>query len=290
MGTPDTNLHEKIMRTTLRKLSRLNMRLTPPAMAQRIHRSIRKQTGLLDPYFTLKAESNRVALDLCPDLRRCIAASSNPFETAARLAIAGNVIDFGANHGFALSEIETALDEALESKLWGSPPEAIWMAAQSAERILYLADNAGEIAFDRLFIEQLPVEKIVAAVRGAPTLNDATMLDARTVGLTDIVETIDNGSDAPGTVLSSCSKAFQTRFREADLVIAKGQGNYETLSDCGKNIFYLLKVKCEVIGRHIGYPKGSLAIAHRNGSDGAEARTDEKVPYCEEWTANVGAF
>jgi uncharacterized protein with ATP-grasp and redox domains len=105
-----------------------------------------------------------------------------------------------------------------------------------ADRILYLADNAGEIVFDRLLIEQLPAEKVTVGVRGQPILNDATMSDAEATGLTQLVAVIDNGSDAPGTVLDDCSRAFIQHFRKADLVIAKGQGNYETLSELEKDI------------------------------------------------------
>jgi uncharacterized protein with ATP-grasp and redox domains len=136
--------------------------------------------------------------------------------------------------------------------------------AECAQNILYLVDNAGEIAFDRLLIEQLPTEKITVVVKGKPVINDATMEDAEFVGLTDIVEVIDNGSDAPGTILETCSQNFRDRFEEADLVIAKGQGNYETLSDLDKNIFFILKAKCPVIARDIGCEIGDMILCHNS--------------------------
>ena len=120
-------------------------------------------------------------------------------------------------------------------------------AAHKAQDILYLTDNAGEIVFDRLLIEQLPMDRITVAVKGSPIINDATRVDAETVGLTNMVSVIDNGSDAPGTMLEDCSRAFRDRFDRADLVVAKGQGNYETLSEVDKNIVFILKVKCPVI-------------------------------------------
>jgi damage-control phosphatase, subfamily I len=125
-------------------------------------------------------------------------------------------------------------------------------------------DNTGEIVFDRLFIERaLPRDKTIAAVRGAPVLNDATLDDARYVGLTDVVRTIDNGSDAPGTLLDDCSADFLKAFWDADVIIAKGQGNYETLSDVQANIFFVFKVKCPIAARSIGRPNGSWVVKPR---------------------------
>jgi uncharacterized protein with ATP-grasp and redox domains len=138
--------------------------------------------------------------------------------------------------------------------------DAFGEALAEAENILYLADNAGEIVFDRLLIEQLPMEKVVVAVRGLPAINDATIQDAKIAGITELVEVIDNGSDAPATILEDCSERFLDAFNRADLIIAKGQGNYETLSDIDKNIFFLLKAKCPVIAGHIGCEVGELIL------------------------------
>ena len=131
---------------------------------------------------------------------------------------------------------------------------------REAKDILYLGDNAGEIVFDRLFIEQMPHEKVTYVVRGEPIINDVTIEDAREVDMFDLVDVIDNGSDAPGTILETCSHEFQQRFASSDLVIAKGQGNYETLSDVNKRIFFLLQVKCPVIAKDIGFEVGSFIV------------------------------
>ena len=124
-------------------------------------------------------------------------------------------------------------------------------------------DRASRIArsfFDRLLIEQLPVEKITFAVRGRPVINDATLVDAEATGVTQVVDVIDNGSDAPGTLIDECSEKFKQHLADADLVIAKGQGNYESLSDLDKNIYFIFKVKCRVVANHTGLAPGSLAI------------------------------
>jgi uncharacterized protein with ATP-grasp and redox domains len=131
---------------------------------------------------------------------------------------------------------------------------------------LYLADNAGEIAFDRLLVERISPGRVTLAVRGAPVINDATLADAQAVGLDKIVEVIDNGSDAPGTILDDCHSDFRRRFAGADLIIAKGQGNYETLSDGPGNLFFLFKAKCPVIADHIGQPVGTqIMVQTRTG-------------------------
>jgi len=109
-------------------------------------------------------------------------------------------------------------------------------------------------------VEQLPAAKVTVAVRGTPVINDATMADARVAGLTEIVEVIDNGSDAPGTILEDCSDLFRERFGNADLIIAKGQGNYETLSSSRGNVFFVLKAKCPVIAAHLGCRVGDLIL------------------------------
>jgi len=136
------------------------------------------------------------------------------------------------------------------------------LAIAQAKSILYLADNAGETAFDRLLVEQLLPVRITFVVRGAPVLNDATLSDAQTVGLDQIVKVIDNGSDAPGTILTDCNQELCDRFTTVDLIIAKGQGNFETLCDEPGNIFFLFKVKCLVIASLVNQPIGTQMLVH----------------------------
>jgi uncharacterized protein with ATP-grasp and redox domains len=173
---------------------------------------------------------NRMALDLLPDLQARVAASSDPLGAALRLAIVGNMIDFGVKGTITEEEVREAIGRAFEAAFSGDVEE-FRRSVHEARRILYLADNAGEIVLDRLLIEQLPKGRVVLAVRGRPVINDATTMDAQSVELTGLVEVIDNGSDVPGTVLGECSPAFQQRFREADLVIAKGSQTVHFAND-----------------------------------------------------------
>ena len=259
MITSDEAIHERLLREVLRVLGEMDLRQSPPAMAQRIHRLIRELTGESDPYLAAKDRFNRLGLNIYPELKARVEHSADPLETAIRLAIAGNVIDMGVNNHLGDEEVHEAIDHALKSP-FDADLAAFREATLSAKDILYLADNAGEIVFDKLLIEQLPLEKVTVAVKGSPIINDATMADAETAGLAELVEIIDNGSDAPGTILDDCSKAFRQRFDETDLVIAKGQGNYETLSDVNKDIFFILKAKCPVISRNLDCEVGSLVL------------------------------
>ncbi|MDL1968045.1 MAG: ARMT1-like domain-containing protein [Deltaproteobacteria bacterium] len=259
LTTDDETIHEQVLRKVLRTASEMNLQEPPPLMAQRIHRLIRQMTGDNDPYRDIKDRFNHFALELYPELKERIEHSREPLDTAIRLAIAGNIIDSGINYHINETQVHSAIEHALTAPLAGDQKE-FCKAVSDATDILYLADNAGEIVFDRLLIKQMPLEKITLVVKGSPVINDACLADAQATGIADLVEVIDNGSDAPGTILGECSEEFKRRFENADLIIAKGQGNYETLSDVKKDIFFVLKAKCPVIAQHIGCEKGSLVF------------------------------
>ncbi|MBN2455520.1 MAG: DUF89 family protein [Sedimentisphaerales bacterium] len=260
LATDDEQIHEKVMREVLRLAVDLDMSQSPPAIGQQIHRLIRKLVGQNDPYHQIKERFNNLALKLYPELEECVRESEDSFATAVRLAIAGNIIDFGVKTSLAESDVEKTIEQSLNGLLDDNTIQEFKDAVTKAEKILYLADNAGEIVFDRLLIAQLPLEKVTVVVKAEPVINDATMEDAKTAGLTNIVEVIDNGSDGPGTILETCSQTFRARFENADLIIAKGQGNYETLSNIDKNIFFILKAKCPVIARDLGCEVGEMIL------------------------------
>ena len=263
LASPDPAVGERLVRDTLARLAESDLRSSPPVLAQRMHRRLRELIGVDDVYRSAKERLNRVALGLREDLEAELAAAEDPFDLAVRLAIAGNVIDLGVTPGVSESDVRRSVEQALREPVRG-PLDELRRSVKGASRILYLADNAGELVFDRLLIEQLGPERVTLAVRGVPVLNDATLEDARTTGLTDIVEVIDNGSDAPGTVLDHCSPAFRRRFAEADLIIAKGQGNLETLVDESAPIFFLFKVKCPVVAGLVGLPEGAHVVLRSN--------------------------
>ena len=264
MAIEDPARQEFLLRTLLREITETSWDGSPPVMGQRLHRIIRTITGHRDPYREVKARMNRMARELLPALRQAMAAQPDQHEAAVRIAIGGNLLDAGAKTQIAAEDLPRHMNTIWTQPLRGEVDE-LFEAAARAHCILYLADNAGEIFFDRILIEALPTEKVTVFVRGAPVINDATMEDAIAAGLPDITPVFDNGSDAPGTILEDCSGEFQKWFERADLVIAKGQGNYETLSDTTKPIFFLFTVKCPIIAARIGEPVGSLVVS-RGGS------------------------
>ena len=251
---------QEAVREVLKAAADFDFTKPPPVMGRDIHRLIRRYVGESDPFAEVKRRQNEFALSLLPRARAMVESDGVPFEAAARMAIAGNIIDLGAKTGLSEEEIIASMDSALHAELSGDPAE-FEAAVEHAESILYLADNSGEIIFDRLLVERLPLEKVTLAVRGAPAINDALMEDARTAGLVDIVRVIENGSDAPGTILEDTSDDFRAAFQQADLIISKGQGNYETISHTtDKDVFYLLKAKCPVIARDLGCPVGAMVM------------------------------
>ena len=257
--TSDETVHQQVLREVLRTAAEMDLQRSPPEMSQWIHRKIREYIGQSDPYRQIKDRFNRMALKLYPTLREWVEDSNKPMETAMRLAIAGNVIDFGVNSRLSEAQVRQSVMHSLSASL-DADVEEFSRAISDAQRILYLADNAGEIVFDRLLIERMPPGKVTVGVRGFPVINDATITDAEDTGITELAEVIENGSDAPGTILGDCSEAFLERFENADLIVAKGQGNYETLSEVDKDIYFLLKAKCPVIARDIGCQMDSLVM------------------------------
>ncbi|MEN6423925.1 MAG: ARMT1-like domain-containing protein [Phycisphaerales bacterium] len=270
MITDDETMHERVLRELLGMWQRMDMKQSPPAMAQRIHRYLRQLTGVADPYLDVKNRYNLFALGLYPELRERVADSPDPFETAVHLAIAGNIIDFGVNSHVEQGAVHDAIMRSLTEPIDRDAVQRLRQAVERAKDILFLGDNTGEIVLDRLLIERMPTSKVTYVVRGYPILNDALMADAQIAGLTDLVEVIDNGSDAPGTILETCSEAFRKRFDLADLVIAKGQGNYESLTDTDRPAYFLLRPKCAVLARHLKCELGRLLVLH-NSSDPADA-------------------
>jgi uncharacterized protein with ATP-grasp and redox domains len=263
--TTDSSIHERLLREALHWAEGMDLTASPPAMAQCLHRRLREMTGVVDPYRETKAWQNRVAMDMLPALQAEVEACGDPLLMAARLAIAGNAIDMGSNGQLTEQDVRQALERALEDPFHGDA-EQFRAAVAKAEKILYLADNAGEIAIDRLLIDQLLPRTITLVVRGSPVLNDATQEDAKRVGLDRMVEVIDNGSDAPGTILSDCSQDLRDRFAAADLIIAKGQGNYESLNDEPGQLFFLFKAKCPVIADLVGQPIGTQMLLMSRGA------------------------
>jgi hypothetical protein len=264
---------EKMQRQILNEVARILFKLpltsSPAEMGRLVYRLVKKHTRVEDAYVEIKRKSNRLALSIYERLREKVEKSSPRLLMAVELAIAGNVIDYGVKNSLNVNkELERILVE--ERKVIKTRNNALFdyvhfqRALDRAKTILYLADNAGETVFDRILIEEIKKrdkeKTIVYAVRGKPVINDALEEDAYISGIDKSAKILSSGSDAPGTILSRCTKNFLKIFKKADLIISKGQGNFEALSSVDGRIFFLLVAKCPVIARDVGCKVGDVIL------------------------------
>lgn len=271
LGTTDEALQAAVLKGVTEEIQAADMSRSPAYSTTFIHRKIRRLLGK-DPFREIKSEYNRIALGLSPELSATVRRSSDPLETVARLAIAGNIIDFGI---FSSVDILGTVERALSGPLAVDHYQRFKEAVHAHAEVLYLLDNAGELVFDRLLIEVLLAlgKRVTVAVKGFPVLNDATREDAVEAGLADLVPVIDNGSDCIGTILDMTSPDFNRAFAAAPLVISKGQANFETLwdtptalrapggvEDRSDRIFFLLQSKCDVVSKVLDLPKGAMLL------------------------------
>ncbi|MBN2280559.1 MAG: DUF89 family protein [Candidatus Marinimicrobia bacterium] len=256
ISTYDETKIKEILDHTGMLISKIPMQASPPEISKIIYDEIRAITKNFDPYKKIKLENIAKAEELIPHMKKIIASDSNPLFEAARMAIAGNVIDFGI---YETVNIEQEIMKSIHEELTINDFDIFVNKLKTAKNILYIGDNSAEALFDKLFIEQIgkPVKFVV---RGAPILNDITETEARQIGMNEVAEVISSGTSAPGNVLSDCTSEFLNVLDEADLIISKGQGNYEALSETNYPIFFLLKAKCHVIAEDIDVPVGALLL------------------------------
>lgn len=255
MFTDDVAQQEKIIKRGLETLSDYVFIESPPYITAKLCEYAANVTGITDPLKDDKAAHNQMAEVLIEklELRQLILSSNWPFEKAVRLSIAGNIIDFSIGYTIDESLVNQSIQNSLKAPIYGEALASLEAAIQSAKKILFLADNAGEIVFDKLLISLLPKKKVTYVVKGKPIVNDATMVDVRATEMDKIVPVVSTGSGIQGTHLKDCDDAFVKLFNEADLIISKGQANFETLNDrTDKNIFFLLRAKCQCIAEEIG--------------------------------------
>ncbi len=229
-----------------------------PEFSREIRLILKNFTNNPDPYKNEKLQTNEQALKMAPEISGIIKGSADSFNTALRISIAGNVIDFAANDQFNL---KTTINRALTENIAIDHSEILKSEIKKARSVLYLGDNAGEIIFDKLFISEMMHPRVIFAVRGGPILNDVTLEDAEFAGMKEVAEVISSGYDAPSTIPEKSSEIFQKHFKEADLIISKGQGNLEGLLHLNdKRIFFLLLVKCDVIAELLKVKKNSMVV------------------------------
>ena len=268
--TTDEWLHRKILADVMSDLGRVDDKTTPAEVIHELARRTARTLGVADPYAEEKRRWIEETTGNSEWIRGLVDGSPDPFDAALRLSIASNILDCELRHevvkGFSMrSLVEGYASLTLATENLDDFREA----ASGARKILFVHDAAGELFFDRLLIEKLekPPGAVYSVVRAAPILADATREDALAVGLEEVATIIDPGIDCLGVPLNACSQEFRDHYRSADIVIAKGQACYETLEGkdaqidgVEKPIFFLLRVKCAVMARHLGASVGDCVL------------------------------
>lgn len=263
LATNSAKLQRRILTETAALLPRLDPGLSPPENSIRLYRLIARLSGNPDPYAELKKTGNEHALRLRGRVKELISTAHDPLYTAILFAIAGNIIDHGAPRDF---DLDQTIDECLRRTPAINDYAQLKEDLKGAENILYLGDNCGELVFDGLLIELLP-GMVTLALKEKPIINDALPADARLCGLDKICRIISNGTDCPGTPLNLCGEEFKAAMAKADLIISKGQGNFETLSHLsgGPPLYFLLTTKCPIVAQRAGEAAGTAAGIVNNG-------------------------
>ncbi|MDD5634423.1 MAG: ARMT1-like domain-containing protein [Candidatus Omnitrophica bacterium] len=238
----DIKIQKKVLDKVALVLPTISFDATPPEIAEKVYAIVGEYVGG-DAYKKIKKMSNKRAMELYPKLKRTVARSREKLLTAVRLAVAGNVIDYGVPYVF---DIDKEIALCLKKDFAIFDYEKFAKKLKKAKKVLYILDNAGEIVFDKVLIEEMDKD-VICAVREKPIINDVTREDAVETGLEKRARVISSGSTVPGTVVTRCFKEFKKIFNDADLIISKGQGNFETLSASKKPIFFIFKAKCPVV-------------------------------------------
>ncbi len=255
MTTDDETIHTQVLKEVMKHLQTVSLTDSPPELSREIHELIRTITRSSDPYKKVKDQSNELAEKQYPHLKELVQKADDPLLMAIKLAIVGNVIDFGTSNRYKLDDM---IDHAINREFNDKAYSLFKKTLEHAHTILYIADNAGELFFDKILLEELARlhKDITFVVRAHSIINDATKADAHYAGIDKLATVIEGDAEqprsSPGMVLSYASKEFLHHFNSADLVIAKGQGNYEGLSDVERTVFFLLVVKCPLVAQDIG--------------------------------------
>jgi len=261
--TPDADTAEGFV-FAVHDLLAANRDMPNPQLATQVHRIARQHLDNANLYAAEKREANDLLLGQYADWKKTVRDTEDPFFTAAKLAVIGNIIDYGAHS--VSSDISAQIRGFLQQDLTVDMRGELKEALASAESVLYLGDNCGEVVFDKLLIETLGHPNVTFAVRGKPVINDVTEEDAGYVGMDRVCRILSNGADAPSTLMDLSSDDFREAFYAADLVISKGQGNFEGLMESDHpNIFFLLIAKCAPIAELLGVEKNNMVIVRRQG-------------------------
>jgi damage-control phosphatase, subfamily I len=259
-ATSDEKVLKDVLDAVASAMPSIPQDATSPKIGGLIHRIVRGITGEEDPYRKVKAENLLEAKKHYGAMKDRVLGAEDPLGYAARLAIVGNIIDYALVQDF---DIEREIFSMADGVMGIDDTESFKEALDGASSVLYLGDNVGETIFDKVLIEQIDAP-VTYAVRGRPVLNDVTFEDAVASGLDESARLLSSGCCAPGTLLDECSEEFNDAFRSADVVVSKGQGNYESLSGTDRSIYFLLRAKCPVVAEDLGVNLGDFVLKGAN--------------------------
>ena len=253
---------EELFREVFNYLSKMDFEITTPEIIGEIFDMIKKYANNPDPYKETRNYYNALFLKLLSEFDRKIEKSGNSFKLAVQYAIVGNIIDFNPIHNTLLKDIFDIFEKMEQLELAVDDSSTLMEDIANAKILLYLGDNCGEICLDKILLKKIkelnPDIQIIFGVRGKPVVNDSIAEDAYAVGINEYADVIDNGDGSLGTVLNRTSQKFKEIYKKSDVVIAKGQANYECLSEENKNIYFLLMTKCDVIANDIDVEENKM--------------------------------
>ena len=253
----DPKLQTRVLDSVLKILSEYRQYRCAPLLFSEVQQTIGEMTGCPDPYASVKRQDIAAAKQVLPLLQRFLEARGNSLYWALKIAATGNILDSAI---YSSVDLEACLEQELSQDFALCAWPEFQIRLQQAKNVLIIGDNAGEAVFDRILIERLAPRAVTYAVRSRPAINDVTLADARVAGLDSCARLVSSGCRVPGLILEQCSAEFREIFRQADLVISKGQGNFEGLSGACQGVFYLLKAKCPVIARAFAVPLNSYIL------------------------------
>jgi uncharacterized protein with ATP-grasp and redox domains len=259
-ASDDPAVHREALNRVARAIPEMDLDISPAVLSRIAYEASRDVSGNPDPYYEHKREQNALALELEPEMREILDQSDNRLMAALHLAAAGNVIDLGTMQAHEI-DVQRVVREVMAEGFAVDHTGHLLRSLEQCNDLLYLLDNAGEIVFDKLLIEELLKHTpVTAVVKAAPIINDALLEDAEQVGLTEVCQVIDNGGAFIGSPVDEVPTHFLARMHAADVIIGKGQGNFETIDVFDGDVYMILRAKCEVVAAHMGVKYGQVGL------------------------------
>ncbi len=261
--TDDPHIMLTVMQRLAQRVKDVDLDKTPSLNSQCVYEIVAEVTGVEDPFANQKQASNTLALKILPHVRERVMQSADPLAAAVHLAAVGNIIDAGIGHAAEI-DIEEDILQMLDTPFGIYDIEDFRAELGPGKQLLYLGDNAGEIVLDTVLVDIISKTgtSVTYSVKSGPIINDATLEDAEMANMASHATVIETGSDDIGVNFDNASSTFLHCFENADIILAKGHGNFETCNERPENIYFLLKAKCEIVAAELAVTLGELVFKH----------------------------